>query len=146
MKDKLKMLTGKNPKDFEPVASDVINNSNTELFSLLVEKDDFLFDFVKENVANRLAKYCNSSNYRNLINFLKFYSPSYEEFIVSNLAKYADEDLTDTMLELFDIGTNEEKTYCAKFFSYIQFFSSRHPWWSELFLRCQSRASCLRFH
>ncbi len=55
-----------------------------------------------------------------MLNFLKYYSPSYEEFIVSTLARYADEDLTDKMLEIFENGTEDEKTYCAKFFSYIQ--------------------------
>lgn len=120
MSDELKKLTGKNPKDFEPVAYSVINNSDCELFSELVSQDDFLFDFVKQNVANRLAKVCNESNYLNLLNFLKYYSPSYEDFIVSTLAKYADEDLTDKMLEIFENGTEDEKVYCAKFFSYIQ--------------------------
>lgn len=120
MSDKLKKLTGKNPKDFEPVAFSVINNPDLELFSELVSKDDFLFDFIKQNVASRLENACNSSNYLNLIGFLKYYSPSYEEFIVSTLARFADEDLTDSMLDLFENGTEDEKTYCAKFFSYIQ--------------------------
>lgn len=120
MSDNLKKLTGKNPKDFESVAYSLINNSDVELFKELVEKEDFLFDFVKKNVSNRLEKVCNESNYLNLLNFLKYYSPSYEEFIVSNLAKYADEDLTDKMLDIFENGTDDEKTYCAKFFSYIQ--------------------------
>lgn len=120
MNDNLKKLTGKNPKDFEPVAYNLINNSDVELFAQLVEKDDFLFDFVKQNVANRLEKACNESNYLNLLNFLKYYSPSYEEFIVSTLVKYADEELTDKMLDLFENGTDDEKTYCAKFFSYVQ--------------------------
>ena len=73
MSDNLKKLTGKNPKDFESVAYGLINNSDTELFSELVSKEDFLFDFVKHNVADRLAKVCNESNYLNLLNFLKYY-------------------------------------------------------------------------
>lgn len=120
MSDKLKRLTGKNPKDFEPVASHLINNADIELFAELVSQEDFLFDFVKQNVASRLNNVCDESNYLNLIGFLKYYSPSYEDFIVSNLVKYANEDLTDKMLELFASGTDDEKTYCAKFFSYIQ--------------------------
>ena len=52
--------------------------------------------------------------------FFKYYSPSYDEAIVSALAKYADEDLTDEILEIFETGTQNEKCYCAKFFSYIQ--------------------------
>lgn len=120
MSDKLKKLTGKNPNDFEPVAYSLINNPDVELFCELVEKDDFLFDFVKQNVASRLEKVCNESNYQNLLSFFKYYSPSYEDFIISTLVKYADEDLTDKMLELFENGTDDEKTYCAKYFSYIQ--------------------------
>lgn len=120
MSENLKKLTGKNPKDFESVAYSLINNSDVELFSELVSKEDFLFDFVKQNVADRLSKVCNESNYLNLLSFLKFYSPSYEEFIVSALVRYADEDLTDKMLEIFENGTDDEKIYCAKFFSYIQ--------------------------
>ncbi len=120
MSDNLKKLTGKNPKDFEPTAKNLINNADEELFCELVEKEDFLFDFIKQNVASRLEKACNRNNYKNLIKFLKYYSPSYEDFIVSTLAKYADEDLTDIMLDIFENGTVDEKTYCAKFFSYIQ--------------------------
>lgn len=120
MSDKLKKLTGKNPNDFEPVAFHLINNSDVELFAELVAQDDFLFDFVKQNVVSRLAKVCNEANYMNLIPLLKYYSPSYEDFIVSTLAEYADEDLTDRMLEIFENGSDDEKIYCAKFFSYIQ--------------------------
>lgn len=120
MSDKLKQLTGKNPKDFEPVSYSLINTPDVGLFAELVEKDDFLYDFIKQNVSKRLEKNCNKQNYLNLLKLLKYYSPSYEEFIVGQLVKYADEDLTDTMLELFENGTENEKTYCAKYFSYIK--------------------------
>ena len=120
MSDKLKKLTGKNPKDFEPVAFDVINIPDIELFKELIDNEDFLFDFIKQNVANRLAKVCNSSNYLNLLQFLKYYSPSYEDVIISNLVKFSDEDLTDKMLAIFEDGTDDEKTYCAKYFSIVQ--------------------------
>ena len=115
MSDKLKKLTGKNPKDFEPVAFDVINIPDVELFKELIDND-----FIKQNVANRLAKVCNSSNYLNLLQFLKYYSPSYEDVIISNLVKFSDEDLTDKMLAIFEDGTDDEKTYCAKYFSIVQ--------------------------
>lgn len=120
MSDKLKKLTGKNPKDFEPVAFDVINIPDVELFKELIDSEDFLFDFIKQNVANRLAKVCNSSNYLNLLQFLKYYSPSYEDVIISNLVKFSDEDLTDKMLAIFEDGIDDEKTYCAKYFSIVQ--------------------------
>lgn len=120
MSENLKKLTGKNPKDFEPLAYALINTPDVELFAELVGSDDFLFAFVKQNVANRLSKVCNESNYMNLLALLKYYSPFYEDFIVSNLVKFANEDLTDKLLEIFENGTDEEKTYCAKFFAFVQ--------------------------
>lgn len=116
----IKKLTGKNPRDFEFAANQIINNADVEAFENLVGKEDFLFDFVKQNVANRLEKACNANNFRNLFSFLKFYSPSYEDFIVKTLAKYCDDDVTDEMLIRFEQGTDDEKAYCAKFFSIIQ--------------------------
>lgn len=118
-KEIVKKLTGKNPKDFEFAASSIIENSDVEAFSALVEQSDFLFDFIKQNVSKRLSKACNERNFKNLLPFLKVYSHDYEDFIVSVLAKFADEDLTDTMLELLEKGTDEEKAYAAKYFSHI---------------------------
>ena len=120
MSDDLKKLTGKNKNDYEQAAKSLVDNCDVELFKELVEQDGFLFDFIKQNVAQRIFDACNENNYRNLLSFLKYYSPSYDEAIVSVLAKYADEDLTDEMLELFENGSEDEKCYCAKFFSYIQ--------------------------
>ena len=120
MSDKLKKLTGKNPKDFEPVAFSLINDCDIELFAELVEKEDFLFDFVKNNVAKRIKSVCNKENYLNLVHFLKYYSPSYEEAIISTLVEFANEDLTDTILEKFENGTDDEKTYAAKYFAFIK--------------------------
>ena len=120
MKDLIKKLTGKNKSDYELVANQLINTSDVNLFEELVKQDDFLFDFIKQNVAQRLQNACNSNNYRNLLAFMKIYSPYYEEFITSTLAKYADEDLTDEILEIFENGNESEKTYCAKYFAHIQ--------------------------
>lgn len=119
MNEYVKKLTGKNPKDFEFAAAHIINNSDVEAFCVLVQQSDFLFDFIKQNVEKRLFTAVNANNYKNLMNFLTVYSPDYENFIVSTLVKFADEDLTDEMLELLENGTNEQKAYAAKYFSYI---------------------------
>lgn len=115
----VKKLTGKNPTDFEFAAAHIINECDIEAFSALVEQSDFLFDFIKKNVEKRLANVVTNYNYKNLFAFLKIYSYDYEDFIVSTLVKFADEDLTDKMLELLENGTNEEKAYSAKYFSLI---------------------------
>lgn len=118
MSENLKKLTGK--FGFESVAKHLVNDCDVTLFKELVESDSFLFDFVKQNVAERIEAQINENNYKNLIEFLKFYSPSYENVIVSMLVKFADEDLTDLMLEKFENGTDDEKIYCARFFGAVQ--------------------------
>ncbi len=118
MSEQLKKLTGK--FGYEAVTKHLINDCDIDLFKELVDNDSFLFDFVKDNVAQRIAKEINDSNYKNLIEFLKYYSPYYEDVIISALVKYADEDLTDLMLEKFENGTLDEKIYAAKYFGKIQ--------------------------
>lgn len=120
MTDNLKKLTGKNKNDYEAVAKHLVDDCDVELFKELVDNDDFLFDFVKNNVARRLENAVNQNNYQNLIEFLKYYSQSYEDAIVGSLVKYADEDLTDLMLDKFENGCDNEKAYAAKYFAKIQ--------------------------
>lgn len=115
----VKKLTGKNVSDFEYAAAFIVDNSDLQSFSELVEKSDFLFDFIKRHVAKRLADAVNQNNYLNLLNFLNVYSADYEDVIVNALVQYADEDLTDKMLELLENGSEAQKAYCAKYFSVI---------------------------
>ena len=79
--DLIKKLTGKNPSEYELVAKSLVDNSDVELFKKLVKQDDFLFDFIKENVAKRIQSACNKDNYLNLLDFLEFYSPYYDTMI-----------------------------------------------------------------
>ena len=120
MSDNLKKLTVKNKNDYEAVAKHLVDDCDVELFKELVDNDDFLFDFVKNNVAQRIENVVNQNNYQNLIEFLKYYSQSYEDAIVGSLVKYADEDLTDLMLDKFENGCDNEKIYAAKYFAKIQ--------------------------
>ena len=115
-----KKLTGKNQKDYEFAASHIMDNADVGVFAELVMKDDFLFDFVKQNVSQRLKKATNDSNWRTVLEFLKYYSPSYEDFVVSTLVEHANDDLTDDLLDKLETGTEDEKTYCAKYFSYVK--------------------------
>lgn len=120
MTENLKKLTGKNKNDYEAVAKHLVDDCDVELFKELVDNDDFLFDFVKNNVAQRIENAVNQNNYQNLVEFLKYYSQSYEDAIVGSLVKYADEDLTDLMLDKFENGCDNEKTYAAKYFAKVQ--------------------------
>ena len=78
--DLIKKLTGKNQKNYEQAAAHIVDGADVKSFKELVSKEDFLFDFIKQNVAKRLKNACNKHNYQNLIEFLKYYSPSYDNF------------------------------------------------------------------
>ena len=67
--DLIKKLTGKNPSEYEVVAKSLVENSDVELFAKLVNQDDFLFDFVKNNVAQRIQNACTKENFMNIKNF-----------------------------------------------------------------------------
>ena len=69
MSENLKKLTGKNKNDYETAARDLVNNADTKLFKELVDSDSFLFDFVKNNVAQRIANEINETNNKNLMEF-----------------------------------------------------------------------------
>ena len=112
-------LTGKNENQALNAAKQIVDGVNTDAFSILTGKSEYLFDFVKANVNRRLKSAVNRENYRGLIQFMSCYSPDFEEFIAQSLAKYADEDLTEEMLELLESGSYSQKTYCAKYFSLI---------------------------
>lgn len=115
----VKDLTAKDEQKAFCAAQKIINKTNTEAFKLLADKSEFLFDFVKNNVCKRLNKAINQNNYRNLFAFLKIYCPDFEDVIIGSLAKFANEEMTDEMLELLEQGSDEEKAYAAKYFSYI---------------------------
>lgn len=115
-----KSITSKNKQDYEPAASHIVSEADVEAFKELVSKDDFLFDFVKNNVSQRLEKAVNSDNYMNLLRFLPYYSPSYVEFISKSLAKFENSELNHQILSILEDGSNDEKAYCAKYFSYVK--------------------------
>ena len=117
--DLIKKLTGKNPSEYEEVAKSLVNNSDTELFAKLVKQDDFLFEFIKNNVAKRIQDACNKDNYLNLLNFLKYYSSSYDTMIARVLHSFSGDELLPEMKEFFINGTNPEKAYATKYFSFV---------------------------
>ena len=98
--DLIKKLTGKNPSEYEVVAKSLVDNSDVQLFEKLVKQDDFLFDFIKDNVAKRIQNACNETNYLHLMDFLEFYSSSYDTMIARVLYSYSGDELLPEMKEL----------------------------------------------
>lgn len=116
--DLIKKLTGKNPSEYEPIAKAMIDNSDLELFSKLVEQDNFLFDFIKDNVAKRIQKACNKDNYVNLLDFLEIYSPSYDTVIAEVLHNFGGEVIFPRMKDIFLNGNEQQRAYAVKYFSF----------------------------
>lgn len=117
--DLIKKLTGKNPDEYEAVAKSLVDNSDVNLFAKLVKQDDFLFDFVKNNVANRIKKAINKDNYLNLLNFLDNYSASYDSVIAEGLYNFGGVEILPALKEIFVNGNVEKKAYALKYFSLI---------------------------
>ena len=91
--DLIKKLTGKNPTEYEAVAKSLVDNSDKDLFAKLVKQDDFLFDFIKDNVAKRIQNACNKDNYLHLLDFLEYYSSSYDTMIARVLHSFSGDEL-----------------------------------------------------
>ena len=117
--DLFKAIISKNPAEFEEAAKILVNSPDVELFKKLVNQDDFLFDFVKNNVAKRIYHACNKDNYKNLLKFLDYYSPSYDEMIAQILFDFGTNELKNTVKELYLNGTSSQKSYAAKYLMHL---------------------------
>ena len=117
--DLIKKLTGKNPSEYEMVAKSLVDNSDVELFSKLIKQDDFLFDFIKDNVAKRIQSACNKANYLNLLSFLEHYSSSYDTMIARVLYSFSGDELLPEMKEYYLNGSDSAKAYAVKYFSFV---------------------------
>ena len=117
--DLIKKLTGKNPTEYETVAKALVDNSDKELFAKLVKQDDFLFDFIKANVAKRIQAACTKDNYLNLLNFTNYYSSSYDTMIARVLYSFSGDELLPEMKEAYLNGNDSQKAYAVKYFSFV---------------------------
>ena len=110
--DLIKKLTGKNPDEYEAVAKSLVDNSDVNLFAKLVKQDDFLFDFVKNNVANRIKKAINRDNYLNLLNFLDNYCASYDSVIAEGLYSFGGVEILPALKEIACSRRRRQKLQC----------------------------------
>ena len=117
--DLIKKLTGKNPSEYEMVAKSLVDNSDIELFAKLVKQDDFLFDFIKDNVAKRIQSACNKENYLHLLDFFEYYSSSYDTMIARVLHSFSGDELLPEMKEFYLNGSESAKAYAVKYFSFV---------------------------
>lgn len=121
MSDKnfIKNITSKDIKLSQNTIKTLIKTANVEEYGELVEKADFIFPFLKERISRDFVKLVEEEDLKAVFEFSKIYCPDFENMIVESWAKFANEDLTDEILNIFENGTFEQKAYCAKYFSQI---------------------------
>ncbi len=112
-------LISKDNNISKAAAQRIINGAEVDSFVKLCEKSEFLFDFIKEKINEKLFNAVNSDNFENIFKFIKIYNQDFEDFIIKAWVRFADEDLTDKILEIFETGTDEEKAYAAGYFYHI---------------------------
>ena len=117
--DLFKAITGKNPAEFEQAAKILVDTPDVELFKKLVNQDDFLFDFVKNNVSKRIQHACSKDNFLNLFQFFDFYSASYDEMFAEVMHHFGGENVYPRMKQLYLDGNDSQKAYAAKYLMYI---------------------------
>ena len=117
--DLFKAITGKNPAEFEQAAKILVDTPDVELFKKLVKQDDFLFDFVKNNVSKRIQHACNKDNFLNLFQFFDFYSASYDEMFAEVMHHFGGENVYPRIKQLYLDGSDAQKAYAAKYLLYI---------------------------
>ena len=116
----IKDITSKDIKLSHSTILNMIKDLDTEAFGLLCEKADFIFPFLKERINADFVKLIEEKDLNAVFKFSKIYCADFEDMIVNSWVKFASQDLTDEILELFENGTVEQKAYCAKYFVKIQ--------------------------
>ena len=117
--DLIKNITSKDAKLSQNTIKNLIKSGNLEAFKKLCDGAEFIFPFLKERIIKDFVKLINEHDLSTIFEFSKIYSADFEEIVVKSWLKFANEDLTDSILELFENGSDEQKTYCASYFSHI---------------------------
>lgn len=120
----IKSITSKDFKLSQNATYELINSKELLLFECLCEKSEFIFPFIREKIIKNFVKLINKDKLDNTFEFAKIYSFDFEDLIVNSWLKFACEDLTDKILEIFENGSMEQKAYCAKYFSKINDYAA----------------------
>ena len=115
----IKNITSKDTKLSRSAIKTLIEGCETDNFKELNNKAEFIFPFVKERIIKDFVTLVNIEDLKTVFEFSKIYSSDFEDMIVNSWIKFASEDLTDEILELFETGTVEQRAYGAKYFSRI---------------------------
>ncbi|MCR4880336.1 MAG: hypothetical protein K6A44_00060 [bacterium] len=114
-------LTSKDRNVALAAAKHIIDTSDMDAWRCFVEHSDNIFDFIKQNIGKYFSEVINEDNYKNLYKLFKIHSFDWDECFIQILLRfsYANEELHNKMLDLIEHGSEDEKAYAAKYFSFI---------------------------
>ena len=116
LKQNVKTITSKDEKQAIVLLTEMIDNSDTDLFKELVKQSEYLFPFIIDNVCERFEKSIKASNYKNLLNFFDCYSPFYDRIFAMAVKVFGDAETKEKMLHYLKNGSTAQKTYAARYF------------------------------
>ncbi|MBR1617803.1 hypothetical protein IJ670_06590 [bacterium] len=116
----IKNIISKDLKIFQKTIQNLISSKDTRLFTQLCQRGDFIFPNIKEKIITTFVNLIQEKDLDVVFEFSKVYSFDFEDMIIKSWLKFANEDLTDKILILFDEGTNDQKAYCASYFRHIK--------------------------
>lgn len=116
LKQNVKTITSKDEKQAIVLLTEMIDNSDTDLFKELVKQSEYLFPFIIDNVCERFEKSIKASNYKNLLNFFDCYSQFYDRIFAMAVKVFGDSETKGKMLDFLKNGSTAQKTYAARYF------------------------------
>ncbi len=118
---KVRDLIGKDRNRSKQAAADILNLPDIEAWQNLIENSEYIFDFIKEKIGIILKENITGDNVQNIFSLMKIHSPDYDSFVVEGMSNFADNELNAKMLELLTSGSEDEKSYAAKYFYFTDF-------------------------
>ena len=114
-------LTSKDRNIALAAAKHIIDTPDLDAWTCFVENSDNIFDFIKQNIAQNFSQVINENNYKNLYELFKIHSFDWDECFIQILLRfsYANDELQEKMINLLKNGSEDEKAYAAKFFSFV---------------------------
>lgn len=114
-------ITDKNPDVAQKAALHIINNKDMDAWSCLGEHEELMFDFLKEKVAQKLIDAVNIENLENLFTLMQRYNDWLSDIVALSASKFDDPEVNDRMLEILINGDPDQKSYAARYFTFVEF-------------------------
>ena len=115
-----KNIISKDVNVSKKAAADIVDGCDFDSYKTLCENSCEIFDFLIDKIIKNLASSTNKTNLKSTFEFAKLYNPVFEDYILSSWFKFADDDLTDSVLDMLENGNINKKIYAAKYFTKVK--------------------------